>query len=179
GARADARWERDRRPEGKTLVRDKRRRGSIARKASAHGLSAAGLRAGRDEAGGRGLQRLVSGNSRGGRRYASVRSGEQKNEGADVRSATMNILVCVKRVPDTGARMEVRADGKAIETRNLGWTISPHEECAVEEAVSMIEKLGGSGTVMTVGIAEAEEQLRDCMAKGLDRGILIETDSEE
>jgi electron transfer flavoprotein beta subunit len=91
----------------------------------------------------------------------------------------MNILVCVKRVPDTGARMEVRADGKAIETRNLGWTISPHEECAVEEAVSIIEKLGGSGTVLTVGITEAEEQLRDCMAKGLDRGILIETDGEE
>src|SRR5262245_19842134 len=91
----------------------------------------------------------------------------------------MNILVCVKRVPDAGARMEVRADGKAIETRNLGWTISPHEECAVEEAVSIIEKLGGSGTVLTVGVRDAEEQLRDCMAKGLDRGFLIETDIEE
>jgi electron transfer flavoprotein beta subunit len=91
----------------------------------------------------------------------------------------MNILVCVKRVPDTGARMEVRADGKAIETRNLGWTISPHEECAVEEAVSIIEKRGGSGTVLTAGVAQAEEQLRDCLAKGLDCGILIETDGEE
>lgn len=91
----------------------------------------------------------------------------------------MNILVCVKRVPDTGARMEVRADGRAIETRNLGWTISPHEECAVEESVAIIEKLGGSGTVLTVGVADAEEQLRDCMAKGLDRGILIEADGEE
>jgi electron transfer flavoprotein beta subunit len=91
----------------------------------------------------------------------------------------MNILVCVKRVPDTGARMEVRADGKAMETRNLGWTISPHEECAVEAGVSIIEELGGSGTVLTVGARDAEEQLRDCMAKGLDRGILIETDGEE
>jgi electron transfer flavoprotein beta subunit len=89
----------------------------------------------------------------------------------------MNILVCVKRVPDTGPRMEVAAGGKTIETRNLGFTISPHEECAVEEAVLIIEKLGGSSAVLTVGVAEAEEQLRDSMAKGIDRGILIETDS--
>ena len=62
--------------------------------------------------------------------------------------------------------MEVAPGGKTIETRNLGFTISPHEECAVEEAILIIEKLGGSGTVLTVGSAEAEEQLRDCMAKG-------------
>ena len=90
----------------------------------------------------------------------------------------MNILVCVKRVPDTGPRMEVAPGGKTIETRNLGFTISPHEECAVEEAVLIIEKLGGSATVLTVGVADAEEQLRDCMAKGMDRGILIETDGD-
>lgn len=90
----------------------------------------------------------------------------------------MNILVCVKRVPDTGPRMEVAPGGKRIETRNLGFTISPHEECAVEEAVLIIEKLGGSGTALTVGVADAEEQLRDCMARGIDRGILIETDGD-
>jgi electron transfer flavoprotein beta subunit len=75
--------------------------------------------------------------------------------------------------------MEVAAGARAVETRNLGWTISPHEECAVEEAVSVVEKLGGAGTVLTVGVASAEEQLRDCMAMGLERGILIETDGEE
>jgi electron transfer flavoprotein beta subunit len=88
----------------------------------------------------------------------------------------MNILVCVKRVPDTGARMEVAPGEKAVETRNLGFTISPHEECAVEEAVRLIEKLGGSGTVLTLGPPDAEDQLRDSMARGLDRGILLETD---
>jgi electron transfer flavoprotein beta subunit len=88
----------------------------------------------------------------------------------------MNVLVCVKRVPDTGPRMEVAPGGKTIETRNLGFTISPHEECAVEEAISIIEKLGGNGAVLTAGSLDAEEQLRDCMAKGIDRGILIETD---
>ncbi len=87
----------------------------------------------------------------------------------------MNILVCVKRVPDIGSRLEVTAGGKAVETRHLGFTISPHEECAVEEAVLIIEKLGGGGAVLTVGVPDAEEQLRDSMARGLDRGILIET----
>jgi electron transfer flavoprotein beta subunit len=90
----------------------------------------------------------------------------------------MNILVCVKRVPDTGPRMEVAAGGRTVETRNLGFTISPHEECAVEEAVLIVEKLGGSSTVLTVGIPEAEEQLRDSLAKGIDRGILIESDGD-
>ena len=78
----------------------------------------------------------------------------------------MNILVCVKRVPDTGARMEIAAGGKAIETRNLGFTISPHEECGVEEAVRLIEKLGGSATVLTLGPPDVEDQLRDSMARG-------------
>lgn len=91
----------------------------------------------------------------------------------------MNILVCVKRVPDTGARMEIAAGGKAIETRNLGFTISPHEECGVEEAVRLIEKLGGSATVLTLGTPDAEDQLRDSMARGIDRAILLETDGSE
>ena len=91
----------------------------------------------------------------------------------------MNILVCVKRVPDTGARMEIAAGGKSIETRNLGFTISPHEECGVEEAVRLIEKLGGSATVLTLGPPDVEDQLRDAMARGIDRGILLETDGSE
>ena len=91
----------------------------------------------------------------------------------------MNIVVCVKRVPDTGARMEIAAGEKAIETRNLGFTISPHEECAVEEAVRLIEKLGGSATVLTLGPPDVEDQLRDSMARGIDRAILLETDGSE
>ena len=51
----------------------------------------------------------------------------------------MRILVCVKRVPITGGRMVLTADAQAIETKHLGFTISPHEECAVEEAVRIVE----------------------------------------
>jgi len=71
------------------------------------------------------------------------------------------------------------ADGQAIDTRFLGHTISPHEECGVEEAVRIVEKEGGATAVLTLGPAEAEEQLRDAMAIGIDRAILLETDGTE
>ena len=87
----------------------------------------------------------------------------------------MNILVCVKRVPQTGGRIVLTADGQAIDTKFLGHTISPHEECGVEEAVRIVEKEGGATAVLTLGPAEAEEQLRDAMAIGIDRAILLET----
>jgi electron transfer flavoprotein beta subunit len=91
----------------------------------------------------------------------------------------MRILVCVKRVPITGGKMVLTGDGQAIDTKHLGFTISPHEECAVEEAVRIVETGGGEVVVLTLGPAEAEEQLRDCMAIGADRGILLETQGEE
>jgi electron transfer flavoprotein beta subunit len=91
----------------------------------------------------------------------------------------VRILVCVKRVPITGGRMVLTEDGQALETKHLGFTISPHEECAVEEAVRIVEAGEGEVVVLTLGPAEAEEQLRDCMAIGADRGILLETQGEE
>jgi electron transfer flavoprotein beta subunit len=91
----------------------------------------------------------------------------------------VEILVCVKRVPATGGRIVLTADGQEIDTRYLGFTVSPHEECAVEEAVRIVEAQGGSTTVLTLGPAPAEEQLRDAMAVGIDRAILLETDGRE
>jgi len=91
----------------------------------------------------------------------------------------VRILVCVKRVPITGGKMVLTEDARALETKHLGFTISPHEECAVEEAVRIVEASGGEVVVLTLGPAEAEEQLRDCMAIGADRGILLETQGEE
>ena len=96
----------------------------------------------------------------------------------------MRILCCVKRVPITGGKMVLTDDAQAIETKHLGFTISPHEECAVEEALRIVEAPSAGGTagevvVLTLGPAEAEEQLRDCLAIGADRGILLETQGEE
>jgi electron transfer flavoprotein beta subunit len=91
----------------------------------------------------------------------------------------VRILVCVKRVPLTGGRMVLTADERALETRHLGFTISPHEECGVEQAVQLVEQHGGEVTVLTLGPAEAEEQVRDSLAAGADRGILLATDGQE
>lgn len=91
----------------------------------------------------------------------------------------MNVLTCIKRVPATGATIVLTEDQQEIETRNLGFTISPHEECAVEEAVRLVEQFGGSSTVLTLGPEVAVEQLRDAMALGIDRALLLKTDSSE
>jgi electron transfer flavoprotein beta subunit len=91
----------------------------------------------------------------------------------------MDVLVCIKRVPLSGGKFTITDSGRDIETAKLGFTISPHEEVAVEEAVRIVEQHGGSVTVLTLGPAEAEEQIREQMAIGADRGILIETDAQE
>jgi electron transfer flavoprotein beta subunit len=91
----------------------------------------------------------------------------------------MRVLVCVKRVPITGGRIVLSEDARSIDTRFLGFTVSPHEECAVEEAVRLVEAGGGETVVLTLGPPEAEEQLRDAMAIGADRGALLQTDGSE
>jgi electron transfer flavoprotein beta subunit len=79
----------------------------------------------------------------------------------------------------TGGKIVLTDDDRAISTRHLGFTVSPHEECGVEEAVRLIEHHGGSSTVLTLGPPEAEEQLRDMMAIGADRAIHLLTDGGE
>ncbi|MBI3732670.1 MAG: electron transfer flavoprotein subunit beta/FixA family protein [Chloroflexi bacterium] len=91
----------------------------------------------------------------------------------------MNILVCIKRVPAAGGKMTLTADEQEIETRHLGFTISPHEECALEEALRLVHAQGGSAAALTLGPPAAAEQLRDAMALGIDRAIHLETDGRE
>ncbi len=91
----------------------------------------------------------------------------------------MRVLVCIKRVPAPGARINVTEDGKAVDTAFLGFTMSPHEECAVEEAVRLIEKHGGEATVLTLGPGEAEEQLRYAASIGIKRAVLLPTDGTD
>jgi electron transfer flavoprotein beta subunit len=91
----------------------------------------------------------------------------------------VNVLACVKRVPMTGGRIVLDDDAQAIATKHLGFTVSPHEECAAEEAVRLVEAHGGESVVLTLGPPEAEEQLRDMMAIGIDRAIhLVLEDGE-
>jgi electron transfer flavoprotein beta subunit len=91
----------------------------------------------------------------------------------------MDLLVCVKRVPMVGGTIVVTPDGQDIDTRMSGFTVSPHEECAVEEAVQITERLGGTVTVLTLGPPEAAGQLRDMLALGAGRAVLLETDGSE
>ena len=91
----------------------------------------------------------------------------------------MRVLVCIKRVPAPGARIVLTDDGQAIDTKLLSFTVSPHEECAVEEAVSLAEAHDGSVTVLTLGPPEAEEQLRSALAVGAHEAALIPTDGSD
>ena len=75
--------------------------------------------------------------------------------------------------------MVLAPDAMSLETRHLGFTISPHEESGVEEAVRIIEAQGGESVVLTLGPTEAAEQLRDAMALGIDRAIHLQTDGSE
>ena len=94
-------------------------------------------------------------------------------------TSPLDILVCVKRVPMVGGTVVITADGQDVDTRMSGFTVSPHEECAVEEAVRITEREGGTVTVLTLGPPEAADQLRDMLALGAHRGVLLETDGRE
>ena len=91
----------------------------------------------------------------------------------------LEICVCVKRVPMVGGAITVTPDGLEVDVAMSGFTVSPHEECAVEEAVRITERSGGSVTVLTLGPAEAAAQLRDMLALGAGKGVLLQTDGTE
>jgi electron transfer flavoprotein beta subunit len=88
----------------------------------------------------------------------------------------VKILVCVKRVPAPGAKINVTGDGMDVDSAHLGFTTSPHEECGVEGAIQLKEEHGGEVTVLTLGGGEAEEQLRYAASVGADHGVLVKTD---
>jgi electron transfer flavoprotein beta subunit len=86
----------------------------------------------------------------------------------------MEILVCVKRVPDTAENeIELNREGSDIERDDLVYSVNEWDNYAVEEAIQIRDKVGGSVTVVTVGDEESEEVLRREMAMGADKGILL------
>lgn len=87
-----------------------------------------------------------------------------------------NVLVCVKRVPDSSGEVLLTADSQSVDARFVGFTISPHEACAVELAVKIAEAGGGSATVLTLGPDDAVEQLRSALGVGCTAAVLIESD---
>jgi len=91
----------------------------------------------------------------------------------------MDVLVCLKRVPLAGGTLILTPDARDIETKHLGFGISPHEENAVEAGVQLVEQMGGTLTLLTLGPSDAEEQLRSQLAIGATRAVLLETDGQD
>ncbi len=92
----------------------------------------------------------------------------------------MRIAVGVKRVPDTAARLKPAADGKSIDRTGVEHVISPYDEIAVEAAIQIKEKHGAGGgevVAVTVGPAEAQKELRTCLAMGADKALLVKDDA--
>ena len=88
-----------------------------------------------------------------------------------------NVLVCIKRVPDLGGEISLTADGMAVDDTSLGHTVSPHEECAVELAITTAKETDGQATVLTLGSSDAVEQLRNALALGCTGAVLVEADA--
>jgi electron transfer flavoprotein beta subunit len=90
----------------------------------------------------------------------------------------VEILVCVRRVPDTSENeIELNSAGNDIERDELVYSINEPDNYAVEEALQIVARVGGSVTVATVGAADDEEVLRREMAMGANHGILISDDA--
>jgi electron transfer flavoprotein beta subunit len=89
-----------------------------------------------------------------------------------------NVLVCIKRVPDVSGEVMLTEDGMSVDARHVGFTLSPHEECAVELATQVADASGGTATVLTLGSSDSVEQLRSALAVGCSSGVLLEADSD-
>jgi electron transfer flavoprotein beta subunit len=85
----------------------------------------------------------------------------------------MQIVVCMARVPDTATRIRIAASGASIDPEGVQYVINPYDEFAVEEAIKLKEKAGGKVTLITVGPADAQKDMRACLAKGCDEAVLI------
>lgn len=94
-------------------------------------------------------------------------------------TAAVNVLVCIKRVPDSTSEIVLTEDGQAVDGRFAGFTMSQHEQCAVELAVRTATATGGEATVLTLGDADAVEQLRAALAVGCTAATHVVADSQQ
>ena len=88
--------------------------------------------------------------------------------------AYLDIIVCVKHVPETAeAELKIDATGKGIEKAGLVFDINEWDDYALEEAVRIKEKFGGTVTAITVGPEDSDSTLRKCLARGADKAIRL------
>ncbi len=89
---------------------------------------------------------------------------------------TVNVLVCIKRVPDFSGEVLLTEDAQSADARFVGYTLSNHDSCAVELAVQVASATGGTATVLSVGDADAVEQLRSALGVGCTAAVLVEAE---
>jgi electron transfer flavoprotein beta subunit len=88
----------------------------------------------------------------------------------------MNSLVAIAYVPDTETKIKIGADGKSIDESDVKWIVSPYDEFALEEAIKIKEARGsGAVTVVCVGPERAKTGLRECLARGADEAIWVDS----
>lgn len=85
----------------------------------------------------------------------------------------MNIIVCLKQVPDTETQIKIASDGQSIDEGDIKWVMNPYDEFGVEEALQIKEKMGGEVTVIGLGPKRVTEAIRTALAMGADKGILV------
>jgi len=89
----------------------------------------------------------------------------------------LRVLVCVKRVPDASSSVVLTEDAQAVDGRFVGFTLSNHENCAVEMAVRLADATGGSATVLSLGPEESTDQLIGALSLGCSAATLVVADS--
>ena len=89
----------------------------------------------------------------------------------------MKILVGIKRVIDYNVKIRVKADGSGVETSNVKMSMNPFDEIAVEEAIRLKEKgVAKEVVVVSIGVENCQQTLRNALALGADRAVLISTE---
>jgi electron transfer flavoprotein beta subunit len=110
-------------------------------------------------------------------KHPSLRSRKLASTEFEIFGESVKVLVPVKRVVDYNVKVRVKADNSGVDIANVKMSMNPFCEIAVEEAVRLKEKGVATEIVaVSAGIVQCQETLRNAMAIGADRGILIETD---
>jgi electron transfer flavoprotein beta subunit len=90
----------------------------------------------------------------------------------------MNSLVCIAYVPDTETKIKIGSDGKSIDEADVKWIVSPYDEYGLEEALKTKESKGaGTVTVMGLGPERVKTGLRECLARGADEAVWVDSGS--
>jgi len=89
----------------------------------------------------------------------------------------MNLIACMKRVPDTASQVRAGDDGRTLDPSGISYVVNPYDEYAVEECLKMKEAHGGEVTILTVGPETSTKEIRHCLAMGADKAIHVKDEA--